>query len=110
MRASQFVKLFLGPILVACVLFAAFAGSMLKREIDSSILLPMLALLAMLAVSVGTIAWSRRERRRFKRDLAQKRCQCCGNVMRGIVDIEAGPLWRCVECLRDEAILFSLQS
>jgi len=110
MRASQFVKLFLGPILVACALSAAFAWSMRIQKIDSSMLLPTLMLLAMLAASVGTICWTRRERRHLKRDVAQKRCQCCGNAMGGIVDAELGPLWRCVECLRDEVVLFSLPS
>jgi hypothetical protein len=110
MRASQFVKLLLGPTLAAFALSAAVAGSMHEQESDSSILLPILALIAMLATSVGTIVWNRRERRRFKRDIGQKRCQCCGNAMHGIVDIEVGPLWRCVECMRDEEVLFSLPS
>jgi len=110
MRASQFVKLFLGPILAGCALSAAFAGSVHKQESDSSMLLPVVALVAMLAASVGTIAWSRRERRRFKRDIVQRRCQCCGYAMRGIVDSEAGPLWRCVDCMHEEAALHSLPS
>ena len=68
MGASQFVKLYLGPMLVAGVATVAMAGTSHPQASDSSAVLPAVALLGMLSLSVGTMAWVRRERRRNKRD------------------------------------------
>jgi len=107
MRISQFIKTFLGPLLAATTGSVAFAGSTHPQPLDPAAMWATVGLALLLALSVGTIAWSRRERRRFKRDIAQKRCSCCGNAMRGIVDAQNGPIWRCVDCMREEAALYS---
>jgi len=109
-RISPFVKMFLGPLLAGTTGSLAFAGSTHPQPLEPAAVWATVALTLLLALSVGTIVWSRRDRRRFKRDIAQKRCSCCGNAMRGIVDEQSGPTWQCVECMRQEAALYSVRS
>ena len=108
MRATQSVKFILGPSLIAGPAAFALVSSMHSRAAAVTSLWASVVLLSLMLLSAGAVALTRRDRRRFKRDVPQKRCPCCGNAMRGIVDVQTGPLWRCVECMRDEEALYSL--
>jgi uncharacterized membrane protein YfcA len=110
MRATQFVRLFLGPVLAIGMATVAAVGSIHGGLADAAYAAwAFAALMGLLALSVGAEALARRERRRFRRDVPQRRCPCCGNAMRGILDGRSVPIWRCVGCSRDEAAVQSLQ-
>ena len=108
MRARRFLNTFLGPFLAAGTASVALASTTQAQSTTPGVVAPLSALLAMLGASVGMIAWSRRDRRRAKRALTYKRCQCCGNPMRGAVDAQRGSILRCVECLRQEAVCWMI--
>jgi len=113
MHATQFVRLFLGPSLSLAAVSVASAGSIHGQD-DATPLLVAVALIVMLSLSAGAVVFTRWQQRRWaKRDAQQqhdKRCDCCGISMRGIVDAQSGPVWRCVECMRQESALYSLRS
>ena len=110
MRTTQIIKTILGPGVAVTLASIALAASIHGHAADRGAVLAAVLLIGMMLLSAGAIMASSRERRKVERDAAQKRCPCCGDPMRGIVDAQSGPLWRCVECMRDEAAVFSLPS
>ena len=110
MRTTQIIKTILGPGAAITLASIALVTSLHGRAADRGFVLACVLLIGMMLVSAGTIAVSRREHRKVERDGAKKQCPCCGDPMRGIVDAQSGPLWRCVECMRDRAAGNSLPS
>lgn len=110
MRTTQVIKTILGPGVAITLALIALAASIHGHAADRGPVLASVLLIGMMLMSTGAIMASRRKRRKVERDIAQKRCPCCGDPMRGIVDAQSGPLWRCMECMRDEAAVHSLPS
>ena len=110
MRVTQIINTILGPGVAITMASIALAASIHNHAVDRGAVLASVLLIGMMLLSAGAIMASRRERRRVMRDTDQKRCPCCGDPMRGIVDAQSGPLWRCMECMRDEATVHSLPS
>lgn len=112
MHTTQFVRLFLGPGLSIAAISVASGGS-IHGQPDATPLLVAVALILMLSLSAGLVVFKRWQQRRWAKQDAQehgKRCDFCGMPMRGIVDAQSGPVWRCVECMRQEAALYSVRS
>ena len=110
MRPTQIIKTILGPGVAITLASIALAASIHRHAADRGAVLAAVGLIGMMLLSVGAIMASSRERRKVDRDTTLKQCPCCGDPMRGIVDAQGGPLWRCVECMHDEAAVLSLPS
>jgi hypothetical protein len=74
MRASQFVKLFLGPILAAGVAMIVLARSIRQNPSDATPRLASVALIILMVAGVLANWLARRDRRRKKGRADQNRC------------------------------------
>jgi len=70
MRASQFVKFVLGPAMAAGIATMALAVALRSGRPPAGPVIASLALIGLIATSVGAFHATRRERRRVPRDEA----------------------------------------